>query len=159
MSCANRSLKVATVSDWLRHIDFSYSTAELILRKLDRKQVLGPARLSIRFLRKPCADRSTKMGTMASDCPRHSRLLYATAEQNFTKHDRKQAHNDRCVPYQVCVCQADPSRKMFTLASDWHVGRRFDRTSVRQRCLSPAFNFFTSQKPLNRLTKLYIGSK
>ena len=103
----------ALASDWLRHFRLlSSETAERNLTKLDWK-----LDLSVLF-------KFVFFGLIGKTRWRPWPLIgwdifdfsSETTERNLTKLDRKQDLN---VLYQVCVSQADRTKKMAALASDW----------------------------------------
>ena len=91
---------------------FFFTTAELILTKLDRKQVLNTLYQVCVFH----AYRKSKIAALASDWLKHFLTFSATAEWILTKLDRKQVLN---ALYQICVFRADQKSKIAALASDW----------------------------------------
>ena len=108
-------------------LDFSSATTERNATILDRKQ-------GLKVLYQVCVfrtDRKSKMATMASDWPRHFRLLLCNC---WTEYNETLKETSSLRLYQVCVFRAERQTRMAALASD---------------CLRHFKNFFS--EPLNRI--------
>ena len=100
---------------WFAETFFDFTaTAEWILTKLDRKQVLNVFyQVCVFFFR---ADQKSKMAILAFDWLKHFSTSSPQPLNGFWRNDRKQFLK---ALYQVCVFRVIQKSKMAALASDW----------------------------------------